>query len=172
MISNFIRGFIDGALSTLGVVIGASSGNVSIIIAAGTGGAVANGVSNILGAYTASRADRYREMGEIERAMGHKSLRKSILANKIKSETTKRGIVDGLATVIGGMIPVAPYIAGVDPSSALFVSVGSILGLLFILGLYMGKIEKSDLMLSGIKLVVFGIITAGVVFLLQNVIMA
>ncbi|MBS3802436.1 MAG: hypothetical protein KGY65_06770, partial [Candidatus Thermoplasmatota archaeon] len=57
-----IRGFIDGVLSSLGVVIGAStaigatvgSNNATaasaIIIAAGIGGGVANGLSNILGA--------------------------------------------------------------------------------------------------------------------------
>ena len=172
MISNFIRGFIDGALSTLGVVIGASSGDVSLIIAAGTGGAVANGVSNILGAYTASRADRYKEMGEIEKAMGHESLRKSVLADRLKSETTRGGIVDGFATILGGMIPVTPYILGVDPKIALFVSIGVILFILFILGLYMGKVAKDNLILSGVKLVIFGVITAVIVYILQNVIMA
>ncbi len=172
MISNFIRGFIDGALSTLGVVIGASSGNASIIIAAGTGGAVANGISNILGAYTASRADRYREMGEIERAMGHRSLRHSVLADKINSETTKRGIIDGIATILGGMMPVTPYIIGINPSTALFVSAGITLSLMFALGLYMGKVSKESLILSGTKLLVLGAVTAGFVYLLQNVVMA
>jgi len=172
MISNFIRGFIDGALSTLGVVIGASSGDVSIIIAAGTGGAVANGVSNTISAYTSSRAKRYKEMGEIERAMGHNSLRKSVLADRLKDETTKGGMVDGFATAIGGMIPVAPYLLGVDPQIAIFISIGAILLLLFILGLYMGKLSKENLILSGVKFVFLGAITAVMVFVLQKVIVA
>ena len=172
MISNFIRGFIDGALSTLGVVIGASSGDVSIIIAAGTGGAVANGVANILGTYTASRAERYKEMGKLETAMGHKSLRHSVLADKINSETTKRGVVDGFATALGGLIPVTPYILGIDPHIALFVSAGVTLSLMFALGMYMGKISKESLILSGTKLLVLGAVTAGFVYLLQNVVMA
>ena len=69
-----IRGLIDGSLSTFGVVIGASGGDVSIIIAAGIGGGVANGISNILGALTAERAI----------LEGKRSLK--VIYDKIKSE--------------------------------------------------------------------------------------
>ena len=57
-----VRGLIDGSLSALGVVIGASgSADASVIIAAGLGGGIANGLSNILGAFTAEKATLERE---------------------------------------------------------------------------------------------------------------
>ncbi len=171
MISNFIRGIIDGALSTLGVVIGASTGDVSLVIAAGTGGAVANGVSNILGAFTAERAHKYEKLNQIEQAMVEKNLKKSVLEQHLKKETTKAGFVDGFATIIGGMIPVIPFLF-IEPATALIVSIIIVLLLLFGLGVYVGKVSRDNMILSGIKLVVFGIITAGMVFVLQNFIVA
>ena len=64
-----VRGFIDGSLSTLGVVIGASGAEISIIIAAGIGGGVANGLSNVFGAFTAERIEEEMQIVKIERAM-------------------------------------------------------------------------------------------------------
>ena len=82
-----IRGFIDGVLSSLGVVIGAStaigatvgSNNATaasaIIIAAGIGGGIANGLSNILGASVGEKLVKEIELGEIEKAIDRKSTR-------------------------------------------------------------------------------------------------
>ena len=71
-----LRGFIDGLLSSLGVVIGASTaiglGPVNqatiIIVAAGIGGGVANGFSNILGAFVGEKLVKERIVRRIDRA--------------------------------------------------------------------------------------------------------
>ena len=171
MKSNFIRGVIDGALSTLGVVIGASSGDVSIIIAAGTGGTFANGISNILGAFTAERAEKYEELRIIEDAMVQRDLKKSALEDHLKHTTKKAGFVDGAATMVGGLIPVTPYFF-LDPATALMVSIGMVMIVLFGLGAYVGSLSRENLLLSGIRLAVFGAVTAALVFALQNLIIA
>ena len=69
MLNHFVRGIIDGLLSTLGVVIGASSADKAIILAAGIGGAVANGVSNFLGAFSSEEYKGYLEIQKLENAI-------------------------------------------------------------------------------------------------------
>lgn len=107
-----IRGIIDGSLSSLGVVIGASGGDISIIIAAGVGGGVANGMSNILGALTAERAILEGERASQEKVLlqNEGSLKKSSFYQMAIDKTAVSGMQDGLATALGSIIPVMPFL--------------------------------------------------------------
>lgn len=166
MFNNFIRGVIDGSLSTLGVLIGASAGSPGIIISAGMGGAVANGISNMLGAFSAEKAKKYGKLRKVERAMVSKSLKDSVLDLRIGPEVKKAGVVDGIATIVGGLIPVMPYLF-MPASLAMFLSIALVLFILFFLGLYIGKLAKENIILSAIKMVVFGVVVAVIAFLIQ-----
>lgn len=93
-----VRGLIDGSLSTLGVVIGASGGETSIIIAAGIGGGIANGISNILGALTAERAiiEEEREKKEKSLLIGNGNLKGTHEYQYKLNKTMYSGTYDGL----------------------------------------------------------------------------
>lgn len=166
MVSQFIRGFIDGALSTLGVVVGASSASPPVVIAAGLGGSVANSISNILGAFSASRARHDAQLREFERAMVWKDLKGSLLERRIPKEAFKSGMIDGIATLLGGVVPVTPYFlaAYVPP---LLTSIGMVLFLIFLTGLYIGKLSRENILFSGLKMILFGAGAAGIVYLMQ-----
>lgn len=69
MTGKFLRGFVDGSLSTLGIVINTSSATSAIIIAAALGGTLANGISNLLSAYTAEGVKQYKKLRGIEQAV-------------------------------------------------------------------------------------------------------
>ncbi|MCD6414342.1 MAG: TIGR00267 family protein [Candidatus Diapherotrites archaeon] len=169
MIDNFVRGLVDGSLSTLGVVIGASTGSVQIILAAGLGGTVANGISNILGAFSAEKAVAYEELNGIEKAMVKKNLKGSILQRTVEGEVVKAGFVDGGATIVGGLIPVMPFIL-LPSQVALPVSIALVLVLLFFLGVYLGKVSKENLIFSGTKMVIYSIVIAVLAYAIQAVI--
>jgi predicted membrane protein (TIGR00267 family) len=167
------RGFIDGVLASLGVVIGASTaiGTTSdaaanaIIIAAGVGGGVANGLSNILGASVGEKLVKEIELAEIEKAMLKKGgdLHGTAIDKHLNETLLSSALYDGLATFVGSIIPVIPFIFGsflfISDMISLYLSIIISLILFFILGLYIGKISRGQMILSGLKLVAFGIVT-------------
>lgn len=181
-----IRGFIDGVLSSLGVVIGAStaigatagSNNTAasaIIIAAGIGGGVANGLSNILGASVGEKLVKELELSEIEKAMlkSGGELRGTAVDQKLNEKLWSSAIYDGVATFIGSIIPVLPFIIGslflITDMISLYASIIISLLLFFILGVYIGRIAKEQVIISGLKLVAFGVVTVIITTLIRTI---
>jgi len=177
-----IRGFIDGVLASLGVVIGASTAigatnttaATSIIIAAGIGGGVANGLSNILGASVGEKLVKEIELGEIEKAMLKKGgdLHGTVIDEQLNQTLLSSALYDGFATFIGSIIPVLPFIFGsfllIADIISLYSSIVISLALFFVLGIYIGKIARERMILSGLKLVTFGIITVIITTMIRN----
>jgi len=166
MIRYFIRGLIDGSLSTLGVVIGASIASPLIIISAAFGGALANGFSNILGAFSAEYAIRYREFRELERHM-LKKLRGTHLDAKTKKDIRKSGFLDGGATILGGIIPIMPFLL-LAPAQALWVSITAVVILMLLVGIVIGRLSRESILWSVGKMVIFTLATAGILLLIQR----
>ena len=167
-----LRGFIDGLLSSLGVVIGASTAiglgatnqATVIIVAAGIGGGVANGFSNILGAFVGEKLVKEKKLRKIEKAMLKKDgLQDTALDKRMEKRVLFSGLFDGLATIFGSLIPIFPFITGVffnlHTLTLLYVSIILSLTLFFVLGLYIGKISRENIIFSGLKLVAFGVFT-------------
>ena len=171
ILGHFVRGIIDGSLSTLGVVIGASSGSSSLIIAAGMGGAIANGVSNMLGAFSSEEYKSYIKISEIEKAMVTVDLDETIVMQNVRKRTIKAGLLDGVATMVGGCVPVIPYIFA-NNFVTLLLSISLVMMILFVLGMVIGKMSERQLLISGLKLVIFGAITAIVVYTIQSALIA
>ena len=119
MLNHFVRGIIDGLLSTLGVVIGASAADKAIILSAGIGGAVANGVSNFLGAFSSEEYKGQLHIQKIEEAMLSRGIEESEIGKSMKKERIKAGLLDGSSTIIGGFIPVLHTCQGADVSPSL-----------------------------------------------------
>ncbi len=177
-----IRGFIDGLLSTLGIVIGAStvigSGQASasqIIISAGLGGGVANGLSNLLGAFMGEKAALSKRYERVEKALlKDGAIKESKVDKEFKNKVLTSGIVDGVSTMIGAIIPVIPFIFAMildfTPMSALYSSIGISVALFFVLGAYIGKMSKGNVLYSALKMGAFGGATALIVALLRMVI--
>lgn len=175
MVRYLIRGLIDGSLSTLGIVIGASIAiglspeATRIIVAAGIGGGIANGLSNIIGAFAAEKTVAHKELERIEQAM----LKRGAIKNsELHRETEKRilssSAIDGLATISGSVIPVLPFFI-LPALQALEWSVAVTLALFFSLGIYIGRISRENLALSGFKMVLFAGATAGIAALIKIV---
>ena len=167
------RGLIDGSLSTLGVVIGAQSADVGIIIAAGIGGGVANGLSNILGAFTAEKTETEIKIMKIQKAMVvGPELRKTAFYRDMQKATILSGIFDGIATIVGSVIPIIPFVVSlfveIEKTVALISSIMLTMLLLFLIGGYLGKVSRTNVILSGIKMTVAGLVTAFVCTLIEH----
>ncbi|CAB3287137.1 conserved membrane protein of unknown function [Methanocaldococcus lauensis] len=165
-----VRGLIDGTLSALGVVIGASgSSDPSVIIAAGLGGGVANGLSNILGAFTAEKASLERDRIQKEKNLLKHSgyLKKSIIYKRAIRETMICGLIDGISTTVGSALPIIPFFL-FDIKTALYLAVAITICLLFILGVFIGNISKENVVISGIKMVIGAIIVTFLCFMIEK----
>jgi len=169
MIGKFLRGFVDGSLSTLGIVIGASAASSVIIIAAAVGGTLANGISNFLSAYSAEGVQQYKELRIIEEAMVSKDMKGSEAESQVPRRTLIIGAIDGAATVVGGGIPILPYLF-LPAFDAMVTAVGVVVVAISIIGVYLGKLSRRNIMLSALKMAVFCIAVAGVVYLIQSLI--
>lgn len=175
-----VRGFIDGLLSTLGIVIGASTAIGSggaveashIIIAAGIGGGVANGLSNILGAFMGEKMEMYKRFERVENAMlKEEVLRGTRVDDEVQEKVISSGLLDGVATLGGAIIPVSPFflvpLFSFPEMEMLYTSVAASLTVFFFLGVYIGRISKENLILSGLKMAAFGAGTAIIAALIR-----
>ena len=163
-----VRGLIDGSLSTLGVVLGAAiSGDPLIVVSAGLGGGIANGLSNILGALSAERAGVMIKLKKSEDHMvGHNvNLKETEIYKKERKIVMRSGLYDGISTTMGAILPVAPFYL-FDFTSAIYASVILTLALLFIIGIYIGKLSRENLVFAGAKMAAFGLATAAVAYAL------
>lgn len=164
----------DGAMTTLGVIIGAwSSGMIQprIIIGAGLGMSLAMGISGFSSAYLAERAERRRKLRELERSL-LMDLDRSIHEKASKTVTLWVAVVNSLSPALTVVASVSPFVmAGRDlitVDHAVVLSLVIILAILFSLGAFTGKVSKERILLSGVRMMLVGVITAFLVFLLTR----
>lgn len=154
-----IRGMLDGTLATLGVVIGARGAHPEIIVAAGVSGGVANSLSNVLAAFSAQKTIMLKEIDEVEGAMVNRDLHDTYHYKKKRKNVRMKSIFDGVATIIGALVPVLPYLV-MEPGYAIYLAIGITAVLGFGIGYVMGSISKSNVLLSGLKMAFIAIIVA------------
>ena len=153
----------DGALTIMGVVIGAHFSGVSdphIIITAGIAGSLAMGISGISGAFLAERAERKRDLRKLETAM-LKNLDDTHYARATEFASVIVAIVDGISPALSAAILVMPYFFVPDISMYWAFYGSLILGLvvLFTLGVFLARISDEKPIVSGIQMIMVGIAT-------------
>jgi predicted membrane protein (TIGR00267 family) len=166
----FVMNAFDGALTIMGVVIGAHFSGVSnphIVITAGIGGAVAMGISGVSGAYLAERAERKRDLKKLEMAMLCK-LDNTDFARASEFASFVVAFVDGISPAISASILVMPYlfVPRISMDTAFYASLFLGLCVLFTLGLFLARISDERPVVSGIQMIIIGLITIAIVSLL------
>ncbi|RQW79116.1 MAG: hypothetical protein EHM14_09795 [Methanothrix sp.] len=166
----FVMNAFDGALTIMGVVIGAHFSGVSnshIVITSGIGGSVAMGISGISGAYLAERAERKRDLKKLEMAMLH-NLDDTHYARASDFATFIIALVDGISPALSASILIMPYflVPQISMDTAFYASLGLGLAVLFSLGIFLAKISDERLILSGVQMIMVGIVTIIIVSLL------
>ncbi len=163
----FIIGYFDGALTILGLIMGAYlSGNASakVVISAGVATAIALGISSGWGAYEAERVEQIARKMEKDRAM----LRSvgGIVERAHKFAILVSSAVHAISPIIASLIPLSFY-ALLPLNEAFPLAVVTGLFQLFVVGAFMGKISKTNIIFSGLRLVLAGLITLVIVLVLS-----
>lgn len=167
----FVIGAFDGALTILGVILGAyvAEGHAhpdlarQLILGAGLAGGVALAVSSAVGAYEAER---------VEHLLSHMQLEKAMLMHvagdrkdAIQVSISVSAIAHGVAPLLAAFVPLIPFFL-MPLDQAVMVAIGLTLAFLFALGAYLGSLIREMILYTGLRFVIAGLATAIILILI------
>ena len=170
----FVMNAFDGAMTSLGIVIGAYITHIMdprTVIGVILVGGMAMAVSGFAGTYMTESAERVRSLNELEDAM-LMSLERTIHGEASRFVPILAGLVDGSAPFLASLPSISAFaLALIGPTpihNAYLSSTGASLATLFLLGVFLGRISKSNAIYSGIKMVVAGMVVTVLALLING----
>jgi len=170
----FANNSFDGVLTMVGVVMGSFVAGVqeaSIVLVTGLSTALAIGISGGWGAYLTESAERSHAVDELEQVT-LTELRDSKIGKASRMAVVMVAAVDGLSPFLSALLVLIPFfLAPLLPaiSYVYYSSLGMSLVALFALGLYLGRISRRNLILSGIKTSIAGVVCIALSYVLEQV---
>jgi predicted membrane protein (TIGR00267 family) len=158
----------DGILTIMGVLMGSYTAHVRdprIVISTGLATAVAIGVSGLWGAYLTETAERKRSLDELEQST-LSDLSNTRLGRASRVAVITVALVDGLAPFLAALVVLLPFFLALQPSlcsllrgpaELYYVALGTGLGALFAVGVFVGSISRDRLLIAGAKTVAAGL---------------
>ena len=167
----FVTNGFDGSLAMLGLLIGfrsAGGAGVEIVVAACLGTAIALGASGISSTYVSEQAERRRELDRLRRAM-LKELDDSAHARAARWAPVLVALISGLAPFLLALVIMLPLwlqSAAEAPAPMLIdTAIGIAFMLIFLLGVFLGRVAGSYWLWSGLRTLAIALVTAGVILL-------
>ena len=168
----FVKNGFDGSMTMLGIIVGAWVVNVEqpeIVVTAGLGACLAMGISGLSGAYLTERAERKRDLKNLECAMITK-LNDSVITDATAFVSLYAALVDGGSPILTALVALSPFFLTLNGliavESAYISSLVVTLITLFLLGIYLGRIAKENALLYGIQTLFAGLATVGIALML------
>ena len=165
-----VNGF-DGALTMLGLIIGflvSTPADLSLIINACLGAAIALGVSGVSSAYVSESAERKRALEKLEEAM-ISNLQESAHGEAARLAPIFIALVNGSAPLIISLLILIPLLlsnVGIElPLPPLYAAIIIALLLVFLLGVFLGRIAGVSWLRSGIQTLLIAIVTAALIYI-------
>jgi len=160
----FVNNAFDGALTLLGILMGnVILGEVhpQTVISTGLSACLAMGVSGSFGRYFSERAESKRTVKQIEDYM-FTDLTGSSIERESQRKVLLISLVDGLSPALAALIPLAPFFlvqaAVLVLTTAVITSFILVFLVLFVLGLFLGRISDENMILHGFMVVGVGFI--------------
>lgn len=164
----FVIGSFDGALTILGVIlgafaVGASEAHKALVISASIGAGVALAVSSTVGAYEAERVEKKLDQFSLESAMLAEMSERHMEAFRFAAWIS--AIVHGISPLMAALIPVLPFLF-LPFYQATISSILVTLAVLFVIGSYLGSLAKERFFITGLRFVAAGLGTAAILYFL------
>ena len=166
-----VNGF-DGALTMLGIIMGfliSAPDSLSVIISACLGAAIALGVSGMSSAYISESAERRRALAELEEAMLI-NLGDSHHGDAARWVPLLIALVNGAAPLVISLLIMTPLWlaeAGVTLAvSPLHAAILVALAIIFLLGVFLGRVAGVSWLHSGIRTLLVALLTAALILLI------
>lgn len=165
-----VNGF-DGALTILGLITGFLAGGppaLPVVISACLGAAIALGISGVSSAYVSEAAERRRALEDLQDAMA-RDLSNSFHGDAARWVPMVIALVNGSAPLLIALLIMVPLWlaqAGVAlPGSPLYAAVAVAFVLIFMLGVFLGRIARLSWWLSGLKTLLIALLTVALILL-------
>lgn len=165
-----VNGF-DGALTMLGLNMGfyvSGGGDLSVVVSACIGAAVALGMSGLSSAYISEAAERKRWLADLESAMVT-DLQDSAHNTAAKVVPLLVALVNGLAPLVISLFIITPFwLAQAGVGLPLAPVEGAILlafAAIFGLGVFLGQVSGGFWLWGGLKAVLIAIATTLIIFI-------
>jgi predicted membrane protein (TIGR00267 family) len=163
----FVMNAFDGALTMLGVVIGAFISGVinqpAVIISAGIAGSIAMGASGLSGAYMTEKAERTKNLKKLERAM-LSEMKDGLHKKSHRFAYVFAAVVDGVSPALAAMVVISPFFLVnfnlISGLVAFYSSIFLTLVVLTLLGIYLAKISDESMIKYGVQMLFVGLLTA------------
>ncbi len=157
----FVMNAFDGALTIFGVILGAyvvGISDFSLVVSIGIATSIAVGISGVWGAFLTETAERKKELKSLERSL-HRKLKGTEIDSAFRATIYITAAVDGISPFIAAMFILAPFLIApaelsVDATYYLSFMLAALVFLL--LGAYLGKISKENMLVSAVKLLLAG----------------
>lgn len=169
----FIVNGFDGALTMLGLIMGfyvSEQVSYPVMINACLGAAIALGMSGLTSAYISEVAEKRRELRELEQAM-IKDLGDSAYGQAARWLPFLIAAVNSLSPLIISLIVVSPvWLSSRSfqlPFDPLEASLVLSLAMMFLLGVFLGRVSNVHWLWAGVRTLLIAIVTASLIFLLS-----
>ncbi len=165
----FVIGAFDGALTILGIIVGALSAgageaDLPIILTASVSAAIALAVSSAVGAYEAERVEKKIDISTLERAMLAKLSEEH--KDAFRFAAVMSALVHGIAPLVAALPPLVPFVF-LDIAEATIASLLATMAILFAMGAYLGSLVRERALITGLRFVAAGLGTSIVLWLLR-----
>ena len=144
--------------------------SVTVMLSACLGAAVALGVSGVTSAYISEAAERRKELRDLELAMAT-DLAESAHGFAVRLVPAMIAVVTGLSPLVISLLIIAPlWLPGLGldlPWQVLDAAIGVAFFLIFLLGIFLGRIGGGFWLWSGLKTVLVAGITVTIILLLE-----
>lgn len=169
----FVTNGFDGALTMLGLTVGFyTRGGVALAVAisACLGAAIALGMSGLTSAYISEAAEKKKELRELEEAL-ISDLNDSDYGRAAHLVPLLIALVNGLAPFVVSLVIIAPLWAALYglplPLDPLVSSIAVAFLIIFLLGLFLGKISGGFWLWAALRTTMIAVITALLILTLK-----
>lgn len=169
----FIMNAFDGATTILGIVTGAYAAEITNelwVIWSGLGVSLAMGLSGFAGAYMTEEAEREKKLNALEKSM-LTDLKDSVVGKASRFASLWAGIVDGVSPALTALVCLTPFFLSSHGlfaiNFAIQLSVAIALSIMFLLGVFLGKISNRNMLFHGAKMLFVGLIITFIFFMLK-----
>lgn len=167
-----VNGF-DGALTMLGMIVGfylSGTEDLNVIVGACVGAAVALAVSGVSSAYISEAAEKQKELHELEQAM-IKDLSESVHGRASKRLPLFIAFINGLSPFLISLLIISPIWAASLPIALpippLVFSFLVALMMLFLLGIFLGRISGLYWLWAGSRALIIALVTCIIIVALK-----
>ena len=168
----FVVNSFDGALTMLGLLLGfyfSKSADLAVTIPACLGAAIALTMSGLTSAYLSEKAERKREFKKLQDAMV------SDLSGSAQDKASRWvpiwvALINGLSPLLMSLIIITPLwlaqLGFVLPLGPFELAIGIAFVLIFLLGVFLGRVSGTFWLFSGLQTLVIALVTAFLIYVL------